>query len=146
MNQVLFSETDSKGSEFTIQGDLEVISRDLGHLLNLEPDNEDYGINHVKKNDPWGDERWTEKERLEDEARLSAVLSFGYEDWFSIFNKITKKKNGTFAKNRVHVIHRGNTYAHYWEDSYGWNAPEVRIKSINDLTAIVSLDYVTEHY
>ncbi len=146
MENILYREQDEKGREFTLYGNIDRLTERLTPLFNVDPDEEEYGINHLTKGDPWGRERWTAEERQQDEDHFRAILRYMPWDWKDLFDKIPRKKNGTFAKNRVVTVHRGDTYAHYWEDSYGWNGPEVRIKSSDDFTAEVYLDYVTEKY
>ncbi|ARO21356.1 hypothetical protein JDS99_04825 [Bacillus cereus group sp. N6] len=145
MENILYREQDEKGREFTLSGDIDRLTQRLTPLFNVDPDDEEYGINHVNK-DAWGDQRWTAEERQEDEDRFRAILRYMPWDWKDLFDKIPRKKNGTFAKGRVVLVHRGDTYAHYWEDSYGFNGPEVRIKTLDDFTAEVNLDYVTQGY
>ncbi|MES9681738.1 hypothetical protein ABWK22_02235 [Gottfriedia acidiceleris] len=143
---ILLKAIDEKGREFTLEGDLEYINSRLQPLYNLDPDDEEYGINHIVKDDPWGDERYTAEERKADEEGFQAIQDYQPWDWLDLFEKIPKKKNGTFAKGRVIVVHRGYTFGHYWEDSYGWNAPELRIKTLDDFTAELTLDYTTVGY
>lgn len=146
MKDILYREQDEKGREFTLYGDPQSLESSLRPFFNVDPDDEEYGINNVVKGDPWGSERHTAEERQADEDAFRAILRYMPWDWKDVFDKIPKKKNGTFAKGRVVQVHRGDTYAHYWEDSYGWNAPEVRIKTTDDLTAVLQFDYITEGY
>lgn len=145
MENILYREQDEKGREFTLYGNIDRLTERLTPLFNVDPDDDEYGINCVSK-DPWTNQKWTAEERQEDEDRFRAILRYMPWDWKDFFDKIPRKKNGTFAKGRVVLIHRGDTYAHYWEDSYGFNAPEVRIKTLDDFTAEVNLDYVTQGY
>lgn len=146
MKDILYAELDPKGRTFNIVGDLTSISRDIQPLLNVDPDDEEYGINNVVKGDPWGNDTYTAKERAEDEEAFKAILEYKHWDWKDIFDKIPRKKNGTYAKGRVVLVHRGETFSHYWEDSYGWNAPEVRVKTLDDFTAELEFTYRVEKY
>ncbi|PFK99836.1 hypothetical protein COJ01_17350 [Priestia megaterium] len=146
MKDILYAELDPKGRTFNIVGDLESISRDIQPLLNVDPDDEEYGINNVPRTYSHEDDRYTAKERAEDEEAFKAILEYKHWDWKDIFDKIPRKKNGTYAKGRVVIVHRGETFSHYWEDSYGWNAPEVRVKTLDDFTAELEFTYRVEKY
>ncbi|WP_263117566.1 hypothetical protein [Bacillus subtilis] len=146
MELILATDIDEKGREFSIVGDLQDLASNLQSYFDVDPDDEKYGINHIPKAHPYGEERFTAKERVEDELGFKSVLNYDRYDWERILHKIKRKKNGTFAKGRVLCLHRGHTFAHYWEESYGWNAPELRIKTIDDFTAKLELVQAIESY
>lgn len=141
MNLVtLHSDKTAKGIELAVLGDLTALAAWASVLANAEPDDEDYGINYTDK-ETYSNTRFTQEERDEDVKRLLKIAS-GDLNWQEIFNQIPKKKNGTFAKGRVLKLWRGETFRHYWEDSYGFNAPEIRIKVHSDDTRAV-LEYTS---
>lgn len=144
MEDILYQRVDEKGRVFTICGDIPRIQSRLQPYFDADPDDEDMGINHITKGDPYGDERFTAEERQEDVDGFRIILGYGVSAWIDVFEKIPRKKNGTFAKGRVVLLHRGDTFAHYWEDSYGWNAPELRMKTLDDFTAELELAHVTQ--
>lgn len=146
MRRILDQEQDEKGREFTIFGDTADLEDKYKYFIGAEPDDEEYGINHVTKGDPYSDDRYSQEERDADERSFRRILRYQPWDWKDVFDRITRKKNGTFAKGRVITLHRGDTFAHYWEDSYGFNAPEVRIKTLDDFTAELELSYITQGY
>ena len=146
MLEVVCTVSDERGRVFELFADMSSIRSSISQFLDIDADDEDYGINHIRKGDPDSEERFTKEERSEDEDSFRKILNYEYYDWRELIEKIQKKKNGTFAKGRVLLVHRGITFAHYWEDSYGWNAPEIRIKNTGDLTATLLFDHIIEGY
>lgn len=135
METTIFSVTDEKGREFKLTGDLGEIQKEIA-LLHSGEYEEEYGVADVKS---------TEEDRFAELVEVSAFFDENY-DWTEIINDLPKKKNGTFAKGRVKTIHRANSFAQEWEDSYGYGAPEIRIKVLSDLEAYVQFGWYVEKW
>lgn len=145
MTTTFATHKDELGREFSISGNFDWLEQSVRGWIGIEPDDEEYGINHIERSYESG-ERFTKEERMKDELEFQRILQFGYHEWYEVIQKMPKKKNGTFAKGRVLTLHRGETFQHYWEESYGYNAPEIRVKATGDLTAEVSLDEIVVGY
>ena len=133
--QVLWQEIDNKDRTFKLVGDLKHIAEQIQPLIGVADDHDYYGLSVCTSG--FEGERFTAAERAADEQVLLAILQIGEtaEGWKQWFEQIPYKKNGTFHKGRVMKVYRARTYSHLWEDSYGWNAPEISITVVNDFTA-----------
>lgn len=142
---VLFTKTDERHKVFNLEGNKDEIIRELQNMIGADPEDEDYGINHsdtdTDHNHPTEAERAAEEEQIK--ALIIQIQEGQFEEWF---NKIPLKKNGTFAKSRVTVLWRGRTFQKYYEDSYGYNGPELIIRSNDDLTATLQVEWRMEKW
>ncbi|AEO93468.1 gp209 [Bacillus phage G] len=137
--KLIFSLTDEKGREFKLIGDLENIQKEI---IKLQTETDEEGYHY------WdgGDERPSNADdRFKEMVEVSAYFDEDF-DWTEIINTLPKKKNGTFSKGRVHRLHRARSFSSLWEDSYGYGAPEVRIKVLSDLEAHVEFGWYVEKY
>ena len=87
----------------------------------------------------------TEDDRFRELVEVSSYFDENF-DWTEIINSLPRKKNETFAKGRVKVLHRARSFSQLWEDSYGYAAPEVRIKVRGDLEAYVEFGWFVEKW
>ncbi|MNL81332.1 hypothetical protein D3C87_2084170 [compost metagenome] len=46
--------------------------------------------------------------------------------------RVPRKANGTFAKGRRIDLWAGQSFCHYWEDSYKWAGPILYLKTVSD--------------
>lgn len=69
------------------------------------------------------------------ELELFKSYMYSHHDWKETFSKIPRKKNGTFAKNRVLVLAQGHEFSYESEEEYGMRGPELRIKTHTDTEA-----------
>lgn len=142
---VLFTKTDERHKVFNLEGNKDEIIRELQNMIGADPEDEDYGINHSDMDTDYTHP--TEAERAAEEEQIKALIiqiqKGQFEEWF---NKIPLKKNGTFAKSRVTVLWRGSTFQKYYEDSYGYNGPELIIRSNDDLTATLQVEWRMEKW
>lgn len=144
-DKIIFTMTDNLNREFKLSGDLEAIRKEIiklqtGSINEAEEDDTDYVY--------WngGDDRpSTEDDRFQEMIDVSVYFDDEF-DWTDILNDMPKKKNGTFSKNRVKKLHRARSFSQLWEDSYGYAAPEVRIKVLGDLEAQVEFKWNVEHW
>ncbi|MDF2534211.1 MAG: hypothetical protein K0R18_368 [Bacillales bacterium] len=125
---VLHSELNSKGVELKIVGDLEAMEPWVQELIKEERS-----------------ENATDDSIFEDMVGLAACLSPD-DDWKAIMATLERKKDDTFKKGRVKQLYRGNSWAQEWEDSYGYGAPEIRIKVIDDTTAEIHHGWYVEKW
>lgn len=137
---VLFTKTDERHKVFNLEGNKDEIIRELQSMIGADPEDEDYGINTCDMDTDFT--RPTEAERAAEEEEIKALIveiqeGNKFEEWF---NKIPTKKNGTFAKGRVTPLWRGGTFQKYYEGSYGYNAPELVIRTNDDLTATLQVE------
>ena len=136
----LFTKEDERKKVFTLEGNKEEIIRDLQNMLNADPEDEDYGINNADMDTNYTHP--TEKERAYEEEEIKALIvqieEGQFDEWF---DRIPTKKNGTFAKSRVTVLWRGRTFQKCYEDSYGFNGPELIIRTNDDLTATLQVEW-----
>jgi hypothetical protein len=90
---------------------------------------------------------FTQEERDADLADLQAIVDdINANGWMPQFLKMPRKKDGSLAKGRVTRLWRGETFQRYWEDSYGFNAPELSIKSLDDYSAVLEFTNRTVGY
>lgn len=140
--KTIFTMIDEKGREFKLVGDLNSIQEEITALQTMTPEqyNEEGYIY-------WdGEERTrTSEDIFKEMVDVSEYFDENF-DWTDIINNIPRKKNGTFHKNRVRTLHRARSFSHLLEDYYGYNAPEVRIRAINDLEAEVTLEWTIESW
>lgn len=145
-NEVLFVGKNPEGKIFTLFGDKESLKVWANQFINAstatseedEDFDEDYSLAVCDKDTSGA--RFTLEERQADIEKLKAVLEGIDKDGFkTIFLKLPRKKNKSLAKNRVTCLWRGETFQHYWEDSYGFNAPELSVKSVDDYKAVLEL-------
>lgn len=115
---ILYTKTDEKGREFKILGNLEYIQQRIAEL-EFHSDEVDLDLGYTN-----------EEQFFNDIISVSSYL--GESGWEKTFEKIPLKKNGTFAKGRVQILYRMKSLSQIWEDSYGWAAPELRLKTISD--------------
>lgn len=141
----LFQHTDERGKVFTLVGNADAIITELTAWMTAheDPDN-DYSIESCQAE--YKDEIKPE-DRSEETTEIAVLIAQieenQFEDWFK---KIPFKKNGTFHKNRVLTLWRGYTFEHYWEDSYGYNGPELVIETIDDHTAELRTKFRTRKF
>jgi hypothetical protein len=136
----IFVVTDDKGREFKLIGDLEDIKKQIFDLQTSDRTDEGY-VYYGN-----GDERpSTDEDQFRELVDVSEYFDEEF-DWTEIINSLPKKKNGTFAKGRVKVLHRARSLSQLWEDSYGYAAPEVRIKVRGDLEAYVEFGIFVEQW
>lgn len=141
--ETIVSYVDEKGKPFNLVADKVRLFRELQELIDVEDDGDDeYSL--ACSDLVHSDERPTPEQRLKDKEELKnylALLQLGDESyWKVILDKLDRKKNGTLAKNRVYTLFIANTFGNFWEDSYGWNVPQLRIKNTADDTAELSID------
>lgn len=140
--KTIFSMVDEKGREFKLIGDLDSIQKEIANLQNMTP--EEYKEEGYVYWD--SDERVrTQDDIFKEIVDVSAYFDEDF-DWTDIINNMPRKKNGTFHKNRVRSLHRTRSFSLLLEDHYGYSAPEVRIKSINDLEAMITLEWTVENW
>jgi hypothetical protein len=84
-------------------------------------------------------------EKAHDVTEMSKVFSEEY-DWKSAYDRIDRKKNGTFAKSRVRRLYRATHFEYEDQDRYGHTAPELRLKTLSDTEAIVEYAWITEKW
>lgn len=138
---VLFKKEDELHREFQLIGMVDAIIDDLKRLAkeHEDPDNE-YSVENCQ--DEYGGEAITLEDRMKEVEEINDLIvqlkEGQFEEWF---NRIPLKKNGTFHKGRVITIWRGYTFEHYWEDSYGYNGPELIIRTVDDKEAILGVDW-----
>lgn len=144
--KVIFVHTDEKGREFKIVGNLDNIRKEIIQLQtgSINEAEEDYA-EYVYWNGGGDSRPSTEDDRFKEMVDVSVYFDEDF-DWTEIFNDLSRKKNGTFAKGRVKKLHRARSFSQEWEDSYGYAAPEVRIKIRGDLEAIVEFTWQVEHW
>lgn len=151
--EVLFHGKNPEGKIFTLYGNKKELEEWAKQFLNWKPDAseegaeadedgyydyEEYSLNYCDKGTDG--ERFTLEERMANIAELQAVIdSIQSGGFMPHFLKLPRKKNNSLAKNRVVRLWRGNTFQHFWEDSYGWNAPELSLKSFDDYKARLEL-------
>lgn len=131
---VIVSYTDEKGKPFQLLGNLKELKEWIEYYTNMPDDDEDEGIDSsvlIYEHDvhPTAEQREQDKEKLRDFGRIETTF------WLHLLQAASRKKNGTLGKGRVQSVYVSTTFADYYEDSYGWNTPEVRIKNISDDTA-----------
>lgn len=139
---ILFAGKNPEGKIFTLEGSMKGLIAWADQFVNIDPDDpdEEYQLGSCEK-DTSGT-RFTQEERdaniQELKDLIDSIQSDGYK---TIFLQCPRKKNGSLAKNRVTQLWRGHTFQHYWEDSYGFNAPEISVKNIGDYKAVLELTY-----
>jgi hypothetical protein len=136
MKTVIAQYVDEKGQPFQLVGNLESLRTWIQDWLDTndtDPD-EEYSIHSVDLNGV-RDERPTEEDRAGDKAKMKTFLDLDNDYWMDKLKSAVKKKNGTLAKGRVQTLYVSNTFTHYWEDSYAWNGPQIRIQNLSDDTA-----------
>lgn len=141
--EILWSGRNKEGKIFSLYGNKEELNAWVAMLTknhgmpedeNDEDFYEEYSLACCDK-DTDGT-RFTQEERDDNVNKLIEVIEAIENDGFMpFFLKCPRKKNGTLAKNRVTHLWRGTTFQHYWEDSYGFNAPELSIKNFDDYKA-----------
>lgn len=144
MNQVLIEKIEGK-FPFKIEGDMDAFKQWASQFFDIDEDDEDEGIDFANSHLMEGEEEITPEQREQDIQALKA-LTEGDMDWDALLSQLPRKKNGTFAKARKLPLWRGESFRHYWEDSYGHNAPEVRIKTMSDDTAVLEWGYWVVNY
>lgn len=113
------------------------------HDLKLLPEDEyyfhaDYGV---------ADEIPTEADLEDDRLNLNYWINNEAAPWEAVFMKLARKKNGTFHKNRVFPIHRIAVSEHgYSEESYGFYGDELKIRNVNDTTAVLVIENCIRKY
>lgn len=132
-NIELHKEIGVKGLEFKIIGDLEKMQEWVSDVLQEERVPDQNG--NIASDD----------ELFMDSVGLAGCLSPD-DDWKAIMSKVPRKKNGTFAKGRVSTLYRADSLRQSWEDSYGYGAPEIRIKTIDDTTAELQYGWYVEKW
>lgn len=132
--------TDEKGKPFTLLADMDHFKKEIQEYLDtdLEGGDEDYSLGCCQME---YDRPPTLEERQLDNSKMAEFLNWTEEDWRMQLNNAARKKNGTLAKGRVLTLATFPSYGHYWEDSYGFNTPQIRIKNFSDDTAV--LDFGT---
>jgi hypothetical protein len=146
--EVLFHGKNPEGKIFTLYGDKEDLRVWADEFIHWKPeaieedeedyDYEEYALEYCDKDGHGG--RFTLEERMADIEDLKRVLeSIDNGGFMPVFLKLPRKKNNSLAKGRVVQLWRGTTFQHYWEDSYGFNAPELSLKSFDDYKARLEL-------
>lgn len=143
--ETIVSYVDAKGKPFSLVANKEKIARELQEFIDVQDSGDDeYSlvccqmVGHHDVNPTLG-ERLADKEELNN--YLTLLTEEGNESyWDEVLDKLDRKKNGTLAKNRVYTLLIANSFGNYWEDSYGWNVPQLRIKNIADDTAELVFD------
>lgn len=144
MEKLIFAYTDEKGREFKLIGDLEKIHKEIVQLQSTEVNEAEEEEGYVYW-DGREERPSTEDDRFTELVDVSAYFDEGF-DWTDIIKNLPKKKNGTFSKGRVHTLHRARSFSREWEESYGYAAPEVRIKIRGDLEAYVEFGNFIEKW
>lgn len=140
---VIWQGKNPEGKIFSLYGDkkdlLEYAATFLNHFEPENPEEEDdeYSITRCEIG---YDEHPTQEQRDADKAELKALLDDIAENgWMKHFIKMPRKKNNSLYKNRVQQLWRGDTFGHFWEESYGCNAPEISLKALDDYAAVLEL-------
>lgn len=148
MQQVLAQYVDEKGRPFELVGDVVKFREWADELLNTQDEDTDdeYFIGACQVVDAH-DTPPTLAERTSDKERLKTIIDIDDSNfWMEHLQNTVRKKNGTLAKNRIQILYTANTFAHYWEDSYGWNTPMIRIQNMSDDTAVLQFgDYLHKY-
>lgn len=132
MSNIMYSHTDEKGREFKILGDSQALMQWIVELY-YDPEEIDSEVGGTQR-------------QFEDETFRMSLIPVPGEHWKTIFENIPKKKNGTFAKGRVQSLERASSISQLWEDSYGYGAPEIRLKTIDDFTAEIQWGWIVEKW
>lgn len=143
--ETIVSYVDAKGKPFNLVANKERVARELQEFIDVEDSGDDeYALaccQMVGHHDtsPTLEERQADKEELKN--YLSLLTEEGNDAyWNELLDKLDRKKNGTLAKSRVYTLFIANSFGNFWEDSYGWNVPQLRIKNLADDTAELSFD------
>lgn len=131
-NETLYQQVDEKGREFKITGNAPEIMKFITEL--------EYNPEEIDS------EAGGTRTQYEEEFFKMSLIPTSGEHWKSIFDKIPKKKNGTFAKGRVIVLERMSSISQLWEDSYGYGAPEIRLKTVDDFTSEIQFGWHVEQW
>lgn len=147
---VLMVAKNPEGRIFTLYGNKEELKQWADQFINWdkfdgEDEDNEYSLQNCDKSAGNG-EPFTLEERNQDIEELKKVLQQIEDNIIDVFIRAPRKKNGSLAKNRVTTLWRGTTFQHYWEDSYGWNAPELSIKNVDDYKADLQCTSRVEHY
>lgn len=135
---VVFSHTDERGKVFNLLADVPSVIQELENLSLGGEYAEEYELDSCKDYDGTPvkpEDREAEVTQLK--QFINQIKEGQFEEWFK---QIPFKKNGTFHKNRVVTLWRGNTYEHYWEDHYGYNGPELLIRTLDDNNAYLAVE------
>jgi hypothetical protein len=136
---VVYTRTDERGKVFNLKADIPKVIEALKDLALGEEYDEGYSLESCADYDG------TPVTQSDRDKEVSEIKQFivqlqekqGLEEWF---DRIPFKKNGTFHKARVVTLFRGMTFEHYWEDSYGYNGPELLIRTLDDHNAVLSVE------
>jgi hypothetical protein len=155
---VIWQGVNKAGKVFTIYGDAEELPKYVASMMrvaetpidgdgnptNPDEDDDDYydgdedenSLRYAHKDTDRG--RFTQAERDANLAELQAIVDdIQKNGWMPQFLNVPRKKDGSLAKGRVTRLWRGYTFQRYWEDSYGFNAPELSMKSLDDYAAVL---------
>lgn len=138
----LFTKEDERKKVFTLEGDKQRVIQDLQALIGVDPDDDEHGINFCDAGSPGcAVEHPSTEDRAAEEEEIKALIvkieEGQFDEWF---DRIPRKKNGTFAKGRVTEIWRGSTFEQLYEDSYGYYAPELIIRTNDDMSATLRVE------
>jgi len=99
---------------------------------------EEYGVE---------DDKPTIEDLTNDQMRMAHWILSERARWDKVFQKLARKKNGTFNKSRKLTLHRiATSETGYSEDSYGFYGDELRIEVINDTTAVLLIQNTIRKY
>lgn len=76
----------------------------------------------------------SKEDRNEDREALREALGSleNTEKLNALLDRLPRKKNGTFAIGRRIDLWAGQSFCHYWEDSYKWAGPILYLKTVSD--------------
>lgn len=140
---ILYNKTDERGKLFQILGDKPKVLEDLRELIGVPNDDDELGLDHLGGDNRWGDnDHFTDAARKREEEQIQILINQIEEEQYHLwFPQIPMKKNGTFAKGRVTVLWRGTSFESFWEDSYGYNGPELVLRTLDDLTVRLQVEW-----
>lgn len=123
---VLHQEVEKKGT-------FQITVSDLG-LHHIQERVNDIFSDFVADND--ADDYAPTPDQQKELDQFHSIFQEGY-DWKTLFDRIPRKANGTFAKNRQVIIAEGHSFRWVDEDSYGERGPQLRLKTISDTEAVL---------
>lgn len=137
MRKLLAESIEKKGT-FQLFGDLDDIRRDISFL-----EDEDEELDEIQENQESGyssARKYSSAERQADADKFLALVSEEI-NWDEVMKQIARKKNGTFYKGRVVILHQGHSFSYEDMESYGMRGPELRIKTYSDTEALVEFHH-----
>lgn len=142
---VIAQYVDEKGNPFQLLGSLAALEKWVTYHVDMPDDDDEEGIRaHVILRE--SDMHPTAEQRQDDKNNFAKLLQMDNDKWQVILQQLSRKKNGTLSKGRVHSVFVSQTFAYWVEDSYGWRTPEVRIKSLSDDTAELQYEDFMQKY